>query len=346
VHKSILENLIDPVSKQSLKLEAGSCDGDEVIEGLLTSESGARYAISKGVPRFVTTQDAHQLQTERSFGYKWHQHSSYDSEEFQAAFRDWMVRRYGFQDLGAMQHYFSRRNRILDAGCGSGFSASLYLTRIEGMWFGVDISDAVDVARERIGAIAGTQFIQADMLDLPFPPGTFDTIFAEGTLHHTPSTERALKSLAPLLAASGEFLFYVYRQKAPVREFTDDYVRNIISPLDPAEAWEQLRPLTQLGQALAELHATIELADDIPILGIKAGRHDVQRLIYWHFAKLFWNDKFSFEENHHINFDWYHPRYAHRQTETEIRRWCDEALLTVKHFDAQDSGFTVRAVKQ
>ena len=28
-----------------------------------------------------------------------------------------------------------------------------------------------------------------------------------------------------------------------------------------------------------------------------------------------------------MNFDWYHPRYAHRQTEEEVRRWCEEAGL-------------------
>jgi len=46
-----------------------------------------------------------------------------------------------------------------------------------------------------------------------------------------------------------------------------------------------------------------------------------------------------------VNFDWYHPRYAHRQTEEEVRRWCGEAGLSIFHFDVQESGFTVRAIK-
>jgi arsenite methyltransferase len=213
-------------------------------------------------------------------------------------------------------------------------------------WFGADISEAIDVARRRIGAIHGTYFLQADLMRLPFRPGTFDTIFSEGVLHHTPSTEAALKALAPLLAAGGEFMFYVYRKKGPVREFTDDYVRGNLASLDPQQAWESLRPLTRLGQALSELNAEVDVPEDIPMLGITAGRYDVQRLIYWNFAKLFWNANFSFDENHHINFDWYHPRYAHRQTEEEVRRWCLEAGLTIDHFNTQDSGFTVRAIKK
>ena len=106
-----------------------------------------------------------------------------------------------------------------------------------------------------------------------------------------------------------------------------------------------LRPLTRLGQALSELKTDVEVPEDIPYLGIKAGRYDIQRLIYWHFAKLFWNEEFSFEENNHGNFDWYHPKYAHRQTEDEVRRWCDEAGLSIFHFNIQESGYTVRALR-
>ena len=124
-------------------------------------------------------------------------------------------------------------------------------------------------------------------------------------------------------------------------------MRDVISSLPPTEAWDALRPLTRLGQALSELHAEIEVPEDISFLGIKAGRYDVQRLIYWNFAKLYWRDTFSLEENNHVNFDWYHPRYSWRHTEDEIRRWCSEAGLKVTRFDdTQESGFTVRAIKE
>jgi hypothetical protein len=159
------------------------------------------------------------------------------------------------------------------------------------------------------------------------------------------STEHALKSLVPLLRPGGELMFYVYRRKSPVREFTDDHVRARISPLPPNEAWELLRPLTALGEALANLHAEIDVPEPIDVLGIPAGRYDVQRLVYWHFAKMFWRDEMTFEENLHVNFDWYHPRYAHRQTAAEVRRWCDEAGLAVNRFHEEESGFTVRATR-
>lgn len=212
-------------------------------------------------------------------------------------------------------------------------------------WYGIDISGAIDVAQDRLGAIAGTNFIQADILQLPFGEQTFDTIFSEGVLHHTPSTERALKSLGSLLEPSGEIMFYVYRKKSPIREFSDDYIRDVISQYDPEQGWDMLRPLTKFAKALSDLRAEVDVPEDIPYLGIPAGRHDVQRLIYWHIMKIYWRDTFTFEENNHVNFDWYHPKYAHRHTEAEVRRWCDEAGLSITRFDTQDSGYTVRAIK-
>jgi arsenite methyltransferase len=188
--------------------------------------------------------------------------------------------------------------------------------------------------------------VQGDVAHPPFRPGSFDVVFSEGVLHHTPSTKRSFDALVPLLVDGGELMIYVYRRKAPIREFTDDYVRERLAGMSPEEAWEALRPLTQLGQVLAELEVEVEVPDDVPLLEIPAGRHDVQRLIYWHVAKLFWNPNMSFEENNHLNFDWYAPQYAWRHTEEEVRRWYAEAGLEIERFHVHEAGFTVRGVKR
>lgn len=349
MHKSLLEIMVDPATKLPLTLkEAEQSSDGQIISGTLSSSGDNRtFPITNGVPRFVDFADSKHGQAAESFGFKWQQRESYASEDFQNWYRNWLMQRYGFSSMEQMRSFFGSRRRILEVGCGSGLSASLSLSG-EGQhqeWVGVDISVAIDVAKERLGHLPHANFVQADLMQLPFREQTFDTILAEGVLHHTHSTELAFRSLLPMLEAGGEILFYVYRKKAPIREFTDDYIRDIISSLDPQQGWEMMRPLTRLGQALAQLHAEVEVPEDIPYLGIKAGRYDVQRLIYWHFAKLFWNDTFTFEGNNLLNFDWYHPRYAHRHSEDEVRRWCMEAGLSITHFDAQESGFTVRAIK-
>ncbi|MHB8642308.1 MAG: class I SAM-dependent methyltransferase [Gaiellaceae bacterium] len=301
-----------------------------------------------GIPRFVPTTDEAQRQTEASFAFKWARRGSYESAEMRRVASEWLVSRYGFADVRAMRDHFSNAQLVLDAGCGSGFSSSLWLdeswSATGALWVGVDISSAVDVGREQLAGLDNVHFVQADVLDLPFNDGTFGAIFSEGVLHHTPSTERALKSVVRVLRTGGELLFYVYRAKAPAREFVDDHVRAAISGLAPDEAWEQLRPLTELARRLSELRVDVDVPD-VPLLGIVGGRYDVQRLIYWNFAKLFWNDALTFEENLHVNFDWYHPCYAHRQTEGEVRRWCAEAGLEIVRFHSEESGFTVRAIK-
>jgi arsenite methyltransferase len=335
----LLDILVDPRTKRPLRLRQNGAA--PTLEG----DGGRSYPIRNGIPRFVAALDAEQSQTEQSFEFKWKWREFSDSPRLKEQFGEWVATRYGFAHLGEMRRFFETRERILDAGCGAGYSSSMWLDEswCGGEWVGADISEAVDVAKERLGSVPGTSFVQADVLELPFE-GVFDTVFSEGVFHHTPSTRAALASAIRALRPGGEILFYVYRRKSPVREFTDDYVREAIADLDPPQALDALRPLTKLAQALAELKVEVQV-EDVPVLGIEAGRFDVQRLIYWHFAKLFWNPALSFEENLHINFDWYHPRYAHRHEPDEVRGWCDDLGLSVSRFHVDEAGITVRATK-
>jgi arsenite methyltransferase len=318
---------------------------DSTLEAILSAEP---REVVNGIPRFAGSDDEGQRQTERTFAYKWARRSSYETGGLREVVHRWLLDRYGFESPDAMQAFFAERELSLDAGCGSGLAASLWLSpgwsRGTASLVGIDISDAVDVAKDRLDGVERVHFVQADLLRPPFHDGVFGAIFSEGVLHHTPSTEAAFRALVPLLRPDGELLFYVYRRKGPVREFTDDYVRAQISSLPPDEAWEALRSLTELGRALAALHIEVTVPD-VPLLGIEAGAYDVQRLIYWNFAKLFWNEELTFDENLHVNFDWYHPLYAHRHTEAEVRGWCAQAGLDVTRFHVEPSGFTVRAVK-
>ena len=342
--------LVDPINRRPFQIRSTELQGDEILSGTMEADDGTTYVIRNGIPRLVLTDDEGQLQTSDAFGFKWKKRETYDSPAAKDNAIRWYVEKYGFGSIADWADFMSSREAVLDIGCGSGFSSSLWLENErwsgQAQWIGADISLAIDVAQERLAHIPNCHFVQADALQLPFPDASFDTVFSEGVLHHTPSTKLALLSGARVLAPGGEFQFYVYRRKGPVREFTDDYVREQIASLSDEEAWAVMRPLTRLGQALAELDAKVTLAEDIPMLGIEAGEHDVQRLIYWHFAKLYWNSNLSFDENLHINFDWYRPKYAHRQTAEDLRQWCAEAGLAIHRFHAQESGFTVRAVKE
>jgi SAM-dependent methyltransferase len=317
-------------------------EGDGVTVG------GHRLHMHDGILRVDGVLSDDQAQTADTFGYKWHKRETFESEAARGRMRDWLAARYGAMQDAPWLVGRDRPLLLLDAGCGAGLSAlELFrpvLRRIR--YLGVDVSSAVDVARDRFAA-AGAEagFLQADLVDLPLGEGTVDAIFSEGVLHHTDSTERALHSLARHLKPGGRFLFYVYRKKGPVREFTDDHIRERLAALPADQAWQAILPLTRLGEALGKLGATVEVPEDVGLLGIPAGPIDVQRLFYWHVCKAFYHPDLTLEEMAHINFDWFAPRNAHRQTPEEVRQWCAAAGLDVERETVEDAGITVIARK-
>lgn len=288
-----------------------------------------------------------QSQTESTFGFKWAKRETYESDAMRSTARAWLFERYCGGDEAVLDAWLSGgRKKILDAGCGAGFSALLFFAdRLKDHdYIGADISEAATVARDRFreAGIPGT-FMQRDLLDLPIEDGSLDMIFSEGVLHHTDSTERALKTLAPKLRGGGRFLFYVYAKKAVIREFTDDSIREALRPMTDADAWTALESLTKLGMALGELAVEVNVPADIPYLGIKAGPIDLQRFFYWNICKLYYRPEFTLDEMNHINFDWFRPLNCHRQTPEDVSRWCDEANLEIERMDVQDAGITVVA---
>ncbi|MBX5442597.1 MAG: class I SAM-dependent methyltransferase [Solirubrobacteraceae bacterium] len=281
------------------------------------------------------------------FGYKWTQEDTFTRPKALELMRGWLESRYGRVADAPWWDEYGERPLVLDVGCGAGVSGLEVFgpmgDRIR--YLGVDLTPAVAVARRRFreAGLHDAEFMQADLRKLPLEPGSVDVIFAEGVLHHTDSTEGALKAVAPLLRPGGRILFYVYRRKSLIREFTDDAIRARLQEMTPEEAWKALEPLTKLGIALGELNVEIEIPEDIDLLGIKAGRVDLQRFFYYDIAKAYYDPDMTFGEMHHINFDWYAPKFAFRQTEEEVRRWCDEAGLEVEHEHIHQSGITIIA---
>lgn len=317
-------------------------------EGDTIDFSGQPFVVRGGIARSRHAISPAQRQTSDTFGFKWKKRSTFDSPASLARLREWLIARYGDVANAPWLAGYGSYPLVLDAGCGAGMSAvELLGSAIPRLrYLGVDVSEAVDTACERFAErrLPGA-FLQADITDLPLSAGSLDMILSEGVLHHTDSTERALLSLTRLLKPGGRFLFYVYRCKGPLREFTDDYVRAKLQAMSPEEAWRAMEPLTRLGVALAELDGEIDIPEPIDVLGIPAGRINPQRLFYWHVAKVFYHPDLTFDEMNHINFDWYAPANAHRQSPEDVRRWCDAAGLVVEREVVEDAGITVIARK-
>lgn len=292
---------------------------------------------------------SNQKQTKETFGFKWKLTETYESEQVQKEWRRWLFEKYFDNDESRLKKLLVGGNKkILDAGCGSGGSGLLLFGEHirDNSYVGVDISDAVLVAEKRFKnkGLLG-QFVQSDLNSIPLELGDFDVIFSEGVLHHTDSVEIAINHLSKRLVHGGVFMFYVYCKKAPIREYTDDYVRDAIQSLSNEEAWEILKPLSELGKKLGDLNVKIEIEKDIDLLDIKSGTYDLQRLFYYKIIKTYYRPEYTLEEMNHINFDWFRPKNCHRHTPEEVRNFCSANNLKIERLHIEDSGITVIAVK-
>jgi SAM-dependent methyltransferase len=318
----------------------------KAAEGASLELRGRHFQVRGAIARSAKILSAAQEQTAEAFGFKWHKRETFERPTQLARMREWLLERYGDVSAEPWLAESAFPPLLLDAGCGGAMSAiELFgpaLSRLR--YVGVDVSSAVEVAKARFderGLRAG--FLQADLGDLPFATESFDAIFSEGVLHHTDSTRGALAALTPLLKRGGRFLFYVDRRKGPIREFTDDYIREKLQAMSPAEGWEAMEPLSKLGKALGELDIEVDVPEKIDLLDIPAGRINLQRLFYWHVFKAFYRKDYTLGEMNHINFDWYAPKNAHRQSAAEVRSWCSELGLAIERERVEDAGITVVA---
>jgi arsenite methyltransferase len=297
----------------------------------------------------MPTKSENQQQTDETFGFKWKKRDTYESAAVQSEWKRWLFEKYFDNDVSRLDALLAEgggSKRILDAGCGSGGSGYLLFgERLrDHHYLGVDISESVMTAQERFAELAiPARFIRCDLNSIPDDEGPFDLIFSEGVLHHTDSVEKAIDNLSRKVKNNGVMLFYVYVRKAPIREFTDDFIRERISALDNEQAWNALMPLTKLGKTLGDLNVEVDVVEDIPILGVKKGRYNLQRLFFYKICKAYYRSDYSLDEMNHINFDWFRPLNCHRHSPEEVRAFCERAGLKVDRLYVDESGISVIA---
>lgn len=350
----LLELLVDPLTGDPLSASVTKQSDSEIDHAILNA-GDSWYPVTDGVPRLLMgslrsdfsdfaaehgleldagaaarTQD----ETNKTFSDKWRRFTNYGFEPAHGEFlTGWYVEKLGMADETELQNFYRSKSAILELGPGSGFNTAYMAEHCSGEVVAVDISEAADTTYRNVGHLDNVHVIQADLMDVPIADGSFDFAIADGVLHHTPSTRAAIEAVYKKLAPGGEFFFYVYRKMGAARYFVDQHIRSEFGPLEPDDCYDACRGITELGRELSALDATITLEHGVPALGIPAGTHDVQRLIYYNFLKCFWNDAFDWETNNMVNFDWYHPHDAWQQTEEEVLSWVTEMGATNIRFN-------------
>ncbi len=179
--------------------------GGSVKSGVLRSVSGENsYPIVRGIPRFIDEEFYSQ-----SFGYEWRKWSrvQFESENVGRPMAGHTEKM--FDAITGFTPELLRNKLVVEFGCGPGRFLDI-VRRRGGIAVGIDMSVAVEPARENFKDDADVLIVQGDILNPPFRAGSFDAGYSIGVFHHTPDPARALKKLSAAIKANGLVACCVY----------------------------------------------------------------------------------------------------------------------------------------
>ena len=309
------------------------CQGLPKIKGVyISEESSIAY---------------NQSQTNTAFSEKWNtlKQDQEDQEPWKLAQFKWYFNLYGFSEDQELLDFISGKKVILDAGCGLGYK-SAWFARMnrDAVVVAMDYSDSIFLAAERYKNEPNMIFVKGNIAKTAFQDQIFDFINCDQVLHHTENPPETCKEFERILQKKGHLNTYVYSKKALPRELLDEYFRNYSKSLSHQALWNLSQQLTQLGKTLSELNIVVDIPD-MPALGIKGGKQDLQRFIYWNFLKCFWNEKLGWDSSVSTNFDWYSPSNAFRYTKEEFLIMLQESGFSPEFLHTEEACHSGRFIK-
>ncbi|UGY93014.1 methyltransferase domain-containing protein [Streptomyces gobiensis] len=112
--------------------------------------------------------------------------------------------------------------RLLDVGCGTGHPAVRLAAATGGEVTGITVSAEQVATGERLAAEAGlagrVRFEQADAMELPYPDGSFDAVWACESVMYLSDRMRSLHEIARVLAPGGVFVLSDYTENEALTE--------------------------------------------------------------------------------------------------------------------------------
>jgi len=198
-----------PKSRERLTLEVGELFHDGSIKtGTLKTESGdRRYPILNGIPRFVDKEAYAQ-----SFGYEWRKWSrvQFELENTERPMAGHTERM--FDAITGFSEQFLKDKLVVEFGCGPG--RFLDIARRRGaIAVGIDMSMAVEPARQNFKNDREVLIVQGDIFSPPFREGSFDAGYSIGVFHHTPDPAKAFDKLSSVVKENGAIACCVYSKE-------------------------------------------------------------------------------------------------------------------------------------
>ena len=166
----------------------------------LITDNGNDISVVREIPRFVPSDHY-----AGSFSYQWstYTETQLDSAQGSSLTEQDLINKTGLSPADV------KGKLLLDAGVGIARHAEI-LARWGAFVVGIDLSDAVEAARDNLKEFSNAIVLQANIDDLPFKEAVFDHIVSIGVLHHTPDTRYYTEKLMPFVKPGGRFSLWLY----------------------------------------------------------------------------------------------------------------------------------------
>ena len=342
--RSLLQWLVCSGCQGVLRLEVIREDAGEIEDGsLICVECGHRYAIRRGVARMIRQVRDRAIQA--SFGFEWtHVEPTDDDENVVTFFRRTGIDPHVYEVLasrhGKERTYPTRlecgydpdggwlRDKVvLEAGCGMGRYLQVAKPYAQTV-IGVDFSDSVDRAQDVARAAENVHVVQADLLELPFRPSTFDFIYCIGVLPFTQNPRRTVQLLSRHCREDRAMTMDTYG-----RDFWLDPIRGSVMKL--------LRVVTTRLPHPVLLWFCRHVAYPIGRLQMRVAPHPVLR---WLCAPLFLMTVPRHRKPGVMigdTFDMYSPKRIWVHREADVRAWFAECGFTTIRSLPVPTGITI-----
>ena len=199
--RMLLEWLACPKCRGVLDLRAQHEKETEVEEGSLHCQKcAATYSIIRGLPRFVPPENY-----AASFGYQWNRYARLQLDSQNGT----MFSHERFHSITEWTPAELAGKLVLDVGCGSGrFSEVALAAGAEVV--AMDLSSAVDAARNNLGHHPKLHCVQASIYEMPFREGLFDYVYCIGVIQHTPNPQESVRCILNMVRRGGKVGLWIY----------------------------------------------------------------------------------------------------------------------------------------
>jgi 2-polyprenyl-3-methyl-5-hydroxy-6-metoxy-1,4-benzoquinol methylase len=259
----------------------------------------ASYPITSGIPRFVPN-DVYAS----SFGYQWNR---FRTEQLDSVNGTTLSRDRLYSETGWSKDWM-RSKWVLDAGCGAGRFLDV-VAESGAEVVGLDISSAIDAARDNLNKRPHVHFVQASLYEMPFRDRVFDGVYCIGVIQHTPDPLASVRALPRVLKDGGRIAYTIYEK----RRFTPLYSKYLVRPLTTKLGQRAL--LGAIRGAMPVLFPVTEVAFRIPVVG-RALRFAIPIANYVHERQLTVRQRYAWAVLD--TFDMLAPRYDQPQTEADV----------------------------